>query len=238
VTTFTHTDIVAWATDLPTWIQDALRLLLEKGALDQTDIAALVVLAKQPYLGSSPAMPYVPQATPVEETEEAIKAVSLKAVRDIARVNALAEGPILFNAEGLSVIYGDNACGKSSLARILKKACRSLVPGGPILPSIEDLGGTGSAQATVEFVLEGSLNSVTWIDGQRISGPLDFVNIFDAACAREQVSSKNEISYKPAILRVFETLVGACTQVSSMLQAEQHTISHSLVTIILQTSHQ
>lgn len=53
--------------------------------------------------------------------------ISLVAIRDITNVNALAAGPITFAPDGLTVVYGDNASGKSGIARILKKAGRSAV---------------------------------------------------------------------------------------------------------------
>lgn len=218
--TFTYEDLIDWATRLPAWMQDALRRLLEQGELNNADFDELASLAKAPYEGTSPdaCTPLTAPTSPSSETRS--EPVSLTAVTDIARANALAEGPISFSPEGLSIVYGDNGCGKSSLARILKKACRSLVPGGPILPSIDEGRDLGPAQATVEFVSGASAGSVTWIDGARVSGPLDSVNVFDAACARAQVSRENAFSYKPTILRVFETMAAACTQVTAKLQSE------------------
>lgn len=220
--TFTYEDLIDWATrKLPAWGQDALRRLLEKGELENADLEELVSLAKRPYQGSpsttgtSLSVPAAPADVPKNNP------ISITAVSEIARANALAEGPISFSPKGLSIVYGDNGCGKSSLARILKKACRSLVPGGPILPSIDEKKGLGPAQATLEFVSGASPGTVTWVDGKRASGPLDSVNVFDAECARAQVARENDISYKPTVLRVFETMVRACTQVSEILQAER-----------------
>ena len=55
--TFTYADLIEWSKErLPLWEQDALRRVLEKGALTSDDIAELAELAKaQPgQAGSSP----------------------------------------------------------------------------------------------------------------------------------------------------------------------------------------
>ena len=219
--TFTYEDLVDWSTRLPAWMQEALRRLLEKGELEDADLVQLAELAKQPYEGTALASGTALTVPAMSPSEPQSAPVSLSAIKDIARANALAGGPISFSPVGLSIVYGDNGCGKSSLVRILKRACRSLVPGGPILPSIDEGRNLGPAQATIEFASGTSTGSVAWVDGKRASGPLDSVNIFDSECAKSQVARENEISYKPTILRAFEKMVAACTQVALKLQSER-----------------
>ena len=46
------------------------------------------------------------------------------------------EQTLEFQPAGLTVIYGDNASGKSGYARILKKVCRARAAEKPILPNV------------------------------------------------------------------------------------------------------
>ncbi len=232
MTTFTLEDLIEWSSTLPDWKRDALRRILEKGDVTSDDVTELVELAKAPYRDASPtqAMPAEVPSNMANNSQS--EAVSLAAVRDISRVNALSEGPIRFSPSGLTVIYGANACGKSSLTRVLKKACRSLVPGGPILPSLDDPEGDQPPSATIDFTAGGKPASETWTQGQKLTGPLKSVNVFDAECALAQVSRANEISFKPAVLRVLELMVATALRVSDLLKAERKALGHPAPEIV------
>ncbi len=52
--------------------------------------------------------------------------VAVMSIRGAENVNALADGEVLtFAATGLTIVYGDNASGKSGYARILKAVTRT-----------------------------------------------------------------------------------------------------------------
>jgi hypothetical protein len=52
--------------------------------------------------------------------------VAVLGIRDVENVNSLATGEHLtFAPSGLSIVYGDNASGKSGYARILKAVTRT-----------------------------------------------------------------------------------------------------------------
>ncbi len=59
------------------------------------------------------------------ETSVANAPVSLESIFHHRGVNALAEGQTLRFAPNLTVVYGDNATGKTGYIRILKSACRA-----------------------------------------------------------------------------------------------------------------
>ncbi|HKR33109.1 MAG TPA: hypothetical protein VJT08_21695 [Terriglobales bacterium] len=134
---FTFDDLIVWSERLLPWQRDALRRVLV-GRLTESDIAELAAMAKAqhglPTVGRPDPVPataaHIPMAT------SASPPVAITDIRDIMHVNALASGPVTFAAEGLTVIYGDNASGKSGVARILKKAGRAREPGGPIRSSV------------------------------------------------------------------------------------------------------
>ncbi|MGB2665521.1 MAG: AAA family ATPase [Candidatus Acidiferrum sp.] len=135
--TFTFDDLIAWSQDRLPWQRDALRRVLT-GRLTDADISQLAAMAKAECSLAPPGTPSpVPATTAdVPAASSSSLPVAVTAIRDITHVNALASGPITFAPEGLTVIYGDNASGKSGVTRILKKAGRAREPGGAIRPSV------------------------------------------------------------------------------------------------------
>lgn len=160
-------------------------------------------------------------ATDVRAPTGSRSAVSLVSIQDVAYVNSLSPGPVTFAPEGLTVMYGDNASGKSGIARILKKAGRARNPGGPILPCIFEPDPGKPASATILFRVGATETSYPWVDGVATTNELKEINIFDASCATVQIEESNRLSYTPEVLQVFQDLAEACQEVSARLKAEK-----------------
>ena len=164
--------------------------------------------------------------TPVELTEDAElaettkPAVRLSGLSDIQRVNALGSGPLRLTLEGINVIYGGNATGKSGLARILKKTCQSRDPGGPILPNIFEEDPQQPAAAKIDFMVEDEAFEVNWTDGTPADSRLRSINVFDSRCAAVQVERANRITYTPRILQLFGDLAQAVDGVAAKLREQ------------------
>jgi hypothetical protein len=228
LSTFTSDDLVAWSERLPNWQRDALRRVVLNNLTD-TDIAELSSMAKWAAgLTESP----VPAPEPV--TREQVRAdptsqasISVLTIRDIANVNALAAGPITFAAEGLTVVYGDNASGKSGIARILKKAGRSRSPGGLIRPSVFEPDPGQPASATIEFRVGGDNRTFSWIDGAPSDHEFSAINVFDANCATIQIEESSHLAYTPPILHIFHELARACHDVGNRLRTEKEQLENA-----------
>jgi hypothetical protein len=121
--------ILAWSADRPAWQRDALRRIVQARKLTETDLPELVDLCKRGH--TLKPCPTDPEAKPLEAAHlpanpGAGASVSLTAIKDVAAVNNLAPAQTLtFAPKGITVVYGDNAAGKSGYARILKRACRA-----------------------------------------------------------------------------------------------------------------
>ncbi len=108
--------IVTWSADLPAWQRDALRRLCLNEVLDGADVDELTAICKRPKGSSDPLT-----LNHIRAGNAGSAAVTLKAIRDLENVNALATGQSLsFVKTGITVAYGDNGSGKSGYARILK----------------------------------------------------------------------------------------------------------------------
>lgn len=220
---FTDVDLIEWSKKLPEWQRDALRRVLVKGDLTSGDIADLVELAKAPHdSGNGLTAKAVPASEDhIRLSAEEFPSVRIVAVRNIARVNALSEGPVPFKDEGLTIVYGGNATGKSGVVRILKKACRARDPGGPIFPNVFEPEPSEPATATIDFRVGEDERSTTWNETSVPHPDLSTVNVFDARCAAVQVEKSNLISYTPAILQVFRSLAEVTDQVANRLRNEK-----------------
>jgi len=201
VSTFTFDDFILWSERLPDWQRDVLRRVLTAN-LTESDIVDLSTMAKAAHGLSVPRTPSPDPATRshVRSSGASTLPVAILAVRDITYVNALAPGPVTFAPEGLTVIYGDNASGKSGISRILKKAGRARNPGGLIRPSVFEPDPGQPASAAVEFRVGTVDHSFPWVDGAATDDELTRINVFDASCAAVQVEKSNHLAYTPEIL--------------------------------------
>ena len=221
-TGFTFQELLSWSTGLPSWQQDALRRLLTQGELSKEDIAELGELAKAPYFGVHKGFESVPPSVsdiPADGPEA--PAVSLLSISNIQAVNALARGPIRFQSNGLTVVYGENASGKTGVARILKKTCRARDAGGAILSSVFEPDPGQPASATLEYQCNDEVKIARWEDGKPSHSELSSVHVLDAACAQVQIERANHVSYTPRLVKIFRELVQACERVASFLRDEK-----------------
>jgi hypothetical protein len=118
-------ELLEWSQDRPTWQRDALRRLVLKGDLSDDDIRALTDICKTAH-GLAEQQDIAPLAREhVPEKMAGSAPVSLVSIFHHRGVNALAEDQTLTFAPNLTVVYGDNATGKTGYIRILKSACRA-----------------------------------------------------------------------------------------------------------------
>jgi hypothetical protein len=148
--------------------------------------------------------------------------VQLKAIKNLIRVNAIAEAHTLpIGAVGLTVIYGDNGAGKSGYSRVLiKKACRTRGQGDTILPNANKPFGSAPAEADFEIMVNGAAKDCHWINGKPAPPELSSIAIFDTRCARAYLDAEDDFSYIPYGLDVFESLADVCRQLKTMVDAE------------------
>lgn len=223
VSTFGLGDLIAWSEEkLLEWQRDALRRVLT-ARLTSNDIDELASMAK-----AARGLPPLGTASPIPATAAHFRAsagsrlpVSLISIRDIAHVNALSPGPVTFSPQGLTIMYGDNASGKSGIARILKKVGHARNPGGPILPCVFEPDPGKSASAIIDFRVGATDRSYSWIDGVPTTNELREISIFDASCAVVQVEESNRLAYTPEVLQIFQDLAEACQKVSTRLKSER-----------------
>jgi hypothetical protein len=124
-------DIFAWSIGRPAWQCDALRRIITKDKLDDSDRIELEHLCRQTegaIATNGKALVVAPLAEEhLPAGPNAQASVSIEYLNNLTGVNRLPSAQkITFGPmPGLTVVYGDNGTGKSGYVRVIKKACRT-----------------------------------------------------------------------------------------------------------------
>jgi len=225
----------AWVQTLPPWQSDLLRRLttLDDVAEADLDDATRMVLAAHgiPDTGGPAPIPIPTLVGPAEP-----RMVGILALKELVDVGSVEEGQRLdFAATGLTVVYGETGSGKSSYARVLRKACRSSAKPIEILPNVLNTGpGAGNLRAGTAQ-LEISIDGATTLLTRDVNAPperdLAEVSVFDSDCADVYADEESEITYTPSALRLLERLVSLQTQIRKRIDDQIATLlSFSMAT--------
>jgi len=222
-------NIVEWASGLPGWQSDALRRFMMQGVITEREVNIILRMLKAEHGILDPKNP---PETPVPLTSNVVAVPSkegskiiLKSLRDVQNVNALAPGQtIKFAEQGLTVIYGDNATGKSGYSRVMKKACKAREKE-DILPNVFKQDITSDAQAIFDISINGKDEEVTWINDKQTHDSLGEIAVFDSKCARVYVNKANKVEYIPYGLDAITNLASLIQELQSRLQSELSAVS-------------
>jgi len=218
-------EIHAWSKGLAPWQQDAIARLYGDRNLSAADLDDLYALAKAEAKIPDPEgrTTKILQDAEVAQQADPARLVQLAGLKDLADVNALANGgriPIALT--GLTVIYGENGAGKSGYSRVFKHACRARDRRERILPNANlDPKTTGIAQAVFEAVIDGTAVDLPWSFGSNPPEQLSDISIFDTHCARAYIDNHGDFAYAPYGLDILEGLVAVCTKLKTRASQEK-----------------
>jgi energy-coupling factor transporter ATP-binding protein EcfA2 len=218
--------VLDWASagGRPDWQRDALRRIVEHGALTHSDTEELVQLAKRGQGDAGVAVNATPlTASHLPAVSPGSGAITLSSITGVTGVNQLAPDQTLpFAPSGLTIVYGANGAGKSGYARVLKKVCRARFPG-VIMPDAFSEKPSPPARATITYAVDGVTQTpVSWQDS--VGGPhavLSGVSVFDRESAGVHLREENQVAYRPFGLDIPDELAVACNAVKEALTREK-----------------
>lgn len=204
-------EIASWASTRPAWQRRVLAELASGKAFSEADCR---LLASQLATGTAPESPQLPLATLAASSAIAAR-VRLASLDVIAHVNRLQSGQTLvFDCDGLTVIYGDNASGKSGYARLIKSVARARHQE-EVLTDIFADADTAKPQARISFEVDGVAQIANWPQEQ--PGDLGRIHFYDRACGDAYISTESEVTYRPSVLVLFDQLIDVCDAVRACL---------------------
>ena len=168
--------------DAPRWQQELLRRILRAGTVSETEVDELATAAVSETQQQSSGFAAVSHADLPSVAALDAKRV-LCGMKNLRNVNALRSDQTLMFGEQLTVVYGDNASGKSGYGRVLGKVYRARVVEqilGDVrseAPSPDGPSATFSVKAA-----DGVESTIAWKDGTSITGLGRFA-VLDGACS-------------------------------------------------------
>ena len=219
-------EILTWSKNRPDWQRDALRRLVLNGELDDADIDALTEICKSAY-GLACEQELVHLGTEHLPNDGANTGrVNVHSIYHKHGVNALAEDQTLKFCSGLTVVYGDNATGKSGYIRIFKNACRAR-GAEDILGNV--LSGTAplSPMVSIKYTI-GDGPTQEWSGGDDDEA-IASVSVFDRHSEAVYTTQKTDVPFRPFGLDLFDKLSKACVSVRSQLELEKGSLGVSAI---------
>ena len=215
-------EILSWSQYRPAWQRDALRRLIQDGELALDDIQSLVQICKSEHGLSDPqeCIPLSSDHLPYRPAADA--AVSLISIFHHRGVNALAQTQTLTFGPELTLVYGDNAAGKTGYIRILKAACRARGQEeilGNVVLSAKPL----KPVVSIKYKVGANSHPQEWAWHSH-SKTVSRVSVFDAQCAAVYLNEKTDVAFRPFGLDLFDKLVGACKAVREHLEKERNAL--------------
>lgn len=217
-------ELLDWSVNRPAWQRDALRRLVVAGELSDRDMQELAEVCKATHGLAEPAdaHPLTKEDVPVRRGPSSAP-VSLTSIYHHRGVNALAEGQTLAFAPNLTVVYGDNAAGKTGYIRILKSACRARRREA-ILGNVVSGSSPLSPIVAIKYCVGDEAEAREW-SGDGEDDFISRVSVFDAQSATVYLTERTDVAFRPFGLDLFDKLVRACKAIRSQLEREQRTLS-------------
>jgi energy-coupling factor transporter ATP-binding protein EcfA2 len=223
-------ELLEWSQDRPAWQRDALRRLVLNGELSDDDIRALADICKSAH-GLAEQQDIAPLGKEhVPEKTAGSAPVSLVSIFHHRGVNALAEDQTLKFAPNLTVVYGDNAAGKTGYIRILKSACRARGQE-QILGNVVSGATPLSPVVSIKYKIGTEPEPLEWAG----SGEDEFisrVSVFDTQCAAVYLTEKTDVAFRPFGLDLFDKLVKVCRAVRAKLESEQRALASNALAAV------
>jgi energy-coupling factor transporter ATP-binding protein EcfA2 len=204
-------DIAKWAASRPPWQQRVLRALAQGKSFDD---AAVTSLADELIKGEESAVDQL-SADEISGTSSTAEQVELEAIAEPQNVNRLlADETLTFAGDGITVVYGDNASGKSGYARIIKAAVGARHRE-PVHPDVFSDPPSGPQKATIMYTHGAAEETATWPGTDDIA--LRGIHFYDEACGDDYVGGETELTYRPSALTLLDGLIMACDQIHGVL---------------------
>ena len=217
-----YSELLQLSKSLTPWQNEILRCVFKKGEWSQTDKERVLQFALAHYgleKGSGPLTSLMLTTGDTPSPPAPGQQIKLRGVLNLKNVNALKNDQRIRIGDQLSIIYGENATGKSGYARVMKKAFRARVVD-TILPNVHSkTPPVGPASAIFEIEEKDVVRQEVWIDGAEPVECLGRFAVFDSKCGRVYLTVDNQLSFLPYGFDILEDLTTATDEIKAEIKA-------------------
>ena len=204
--------IVNWSRGRPHWEQVALTRLARGEEVDREAVSDLASLAEQE-ASDSELCSHSVDVRDFSTWSSDSYPVSIVQISDPSSVNALApDGKLSFGSQGLTVVYGENASGKSGYARIVKKVTRSRHSADVLSNVFMD-----AVEPSARFTVRRGEHEIELKWPEDRPEYLAQVSFYDSECATHYITSDTDVAYRPHELSLLAHLVAIADNVRTAL---------------------
>jgi len=212
--------LIAWANEQDHWVRAIVsEVIAARRELPEQSIeAAYALLLAEKGLSDDPApnvSPLSAEASPAENAED----LRLVRLSGLAGVNALATGQEIAFNHRLTVLFGENAAGKTGYVRVLKRVA-SVRSAQPILGDVRG-SSSGKPHAAIDYLLSGVSQSLDWNDEAGVP-PFTRMAIFDSNAVALHVDEDLTYVFTPGELALFLHVHRALDAVKTRLEREKN----------------
>lgn len=206
--------IVEWSTSRPPWQRAVLREVAMGNVLSDEYYAQLVETLA---LGKKVAEVHL-TLDRLPQVSAGDPPVRLISIVHPDHVNAISsDRPLTFAANGVTIIYGDNASGKSGYARLLKRIARARHQEEVLTDVFRD-SALAKPSAALTVTVGDQETPLAWPE----SNPPELKRMvfYDEACGKLYVDMEADFPYRPSALFVLDGLINACGAIRTRVDAK------------------
>jgi hypothetical protein len=211
--------LVEWANQQDGWARsiaaEVITTRREVSAETLTTVRDVYLVEKQLSAGETQEVPLLGDDGTNADAAEVLR---LSRLRECDGVNALATGQeITFNPR-MTVLFGENAAGKTGYVRILKFLA-NVRSAEKIIPDIHRPSAKAVPEAVIDFTLGKTPDDLTWHGEQGVT-PFTRMTVFDSPAVALHLEDSVTYVYTPADLALFGYVHAAIGGVKALLQEE------------------
>lgn len=216
--------LVAWANEQDSWVRQLVSEVVIGGKLliaSQIDAAFQIFLREKALVNDK----FVSVAKLRDDTSalDAGSGLCLTKIKELKNVNALASGQAIEFNPKITVVFGENACGKTGYVRVLKRAA-AVRTSETVLPDVSQ---TQSVKQPPSALIGYRLGQeqpqdVEWKDHAGLA-PFNRIDVFDSRAAALHVDGDLNYIYTPGELARFPLVQQGIEGVRTRLEQNSST---------------
>lgn len=212
--------LASWTNGQDGWVRMVTSTVLaRRTALDDATIAVTFQqLMSEKGLSDATPTP-VPTIEITDAPADDAPPLRLLRIAETCNVNRLVDRQEIAFNDRITVVYGENASGKTGYARVLKQVAGAR-SAARVLPDVYT-SSPGTPTATIDYALGSDTQSQSWRDGSPPVSALGRVCVFDAPAAPLHVDDDLQYLYTPADIALFEYVHAALSSVRELLNTER-----------------